>query len=459
MGRTRDRTSIGLWSVVSIGVGGMVGGGIFAVLGLSAQLARGGAPVAFAIGGIVAGLTAASYAKLAVRFPDRGGTITYINEAFGSGVTSGGLNVLLWLSYIVMLSLYASAFGNYFVTLVPGDPPGWTAKLALTGIVDALTVLNAASAASIGRAEEWIVAAKILILGVFVVAGLTTVDHARLLPAQWASPLSIVGGGMLIFVAYEGFELISNSAEDVTDPRSTLPKAFAISVGSVTVLYVLVAIVTIGVLSPSQITAAEDFALAEAARPQFGQLGFAVIAVAALLSTASAINATLYGATRLTFSVARSGELPKPFGRTLRGGPSEGLLITSVLTLVVANTLDLGRISTMGSAGFLIVFLAVNLAQFRLRSHDDSRVLPLVGATACASALVALAIEVGPSDRVAAGVAAGLVALSFGIEIAYRAATGRSITHRFDSHNSESDNSDSHRSDSDSSETERENRR
>lgn len=422
---------LGLWSVVAIGVGGMVGGGIFAVLGLSVQLTGGGAPLAFAIAACVAGLTASSYAKLSVRYPDRGGTITYLNEAFGGGVVSGGLNVLLWLSYIILLSLYAAAFGNYFVTLLPGDPPGWAAKLALSGAIVVLTALNGASAASIGKAEEWIVAAKVVILTVFVLAGVTAVDGGNLALSEWASPLSIVGGGMLIFVAYEGFELIANAAEDVDDPGTTLPKAFAIAVGFVAVLYVLVAIVTVGVLSLSEIEAAEDFALAEAARPRFGQAGFTIIAIAALLSTASAINATLYGSTRLTFSIARSGELPAPFGRTLRGGVSEGLLITSGLTLVVANSLDLGRISTMGSAGFLIIFAAVNIAQYRLRSPGDPRGLPLVGVAACVLAAVALAIEVGPNDPVAAAIAGGLVGGSFVIEVLYRAATGRSITHRF----------------------------
>ena len=107
-----DSDAMGLWGAVSIGVGGMVGGGIFAVLGLSVELTQSAAPLAFLLAGVVAGLTATSYAKLAVRFPSRGGTIVYLNEAFGGGLLSGGLNVLLWLSYVIMLSLYASALSS-----------------------------------------------------------------------------------------------------------------------------------------------------------------------------------------------------------------------------------------------------------------------------------------------------------------------------------------------------------
>lgn len=419
-----------LWQVVSIGIGGMVGGGIFAVLGLSASISGGAAPIAFGVAGGVAALTASSYARLSVRFPDRGGTITFLNEAFGGGVLSGGLNVLLWLSYIVMLSLYASAFGSYFLSLVPSGAPGWVANVALSTAIVALTALNAASAVSVGRAEEWIVAAKLVILAVFVVAGITAVDPGRLAPSEWASPLSIIGGGMLIFIAFEGFELIANTGEDVTD-LSILPKALAVSMATVTILYVLVATVTVGVLRPEQIETAQDFALAEAARPRLGQAGFTVIAIAALMSTASAINATLYGATRLTYAVARSGELPSPFRRTLRGGIGEGLLITSGLALVTANTIDLGRISTMGSAGFLIVFGAVNLAQFRLRRRGDPAWLPMVGVVGCIAALGALLMEVGGTDPVATAIAGGLVAAAFLTEFAYRGMTGRSISHRY----------------------------
>ena len=110
---------IGLWAVVAIGVGGMVGGGIFAVLGLAVQLAHGGTPVAFALAGVVALLTTYSYAKLSVAYPSRGGTVTFLDRAFGAGMFTGSLNVLLWLSYVVMLSLYAFAFGSYGATFLP----------------------------------------------------------------------------------------------------------------------------------------------------------------------------------------------------------------------------------------------------------------------------------------------------------------------------------------------------
>src|SRR5665811_2189916 len=132
---------------------------------------------------------------------------------------------------------------------------------------------------------------------------------------MWADPLAIVGGGMVICVAYEGFELISNAAEDVRDPGRTLPRALFSSVGIVIVLYVLVAIVTVGSLTLGQVKGASSYVLAEAARPGLGQAGFVLVVVAALLSTTSAINATLYGTARLSWTIARSGELPEAFDK------------------------------------------------------------------------------------------------------------------------------------------------
>ena len=255
-------------------------------------------------------------------YPSRGGTVTFLNETFGSGLFVGGLNVLLWLSYVVMISLYATAFAGYAASLVPGPTSALVEHLLVSGIIVVIAVLNVARASIVGRAEEWIVLAKLAILLLVVATALFGSDWARLSPTQWAGPLAIVGGGMVIFVAYEGFELIANAAEDVRDPRRTLPRALYLSVGIVIVLYVLVAVVTVGTLSFDQVRRASSYVLAEVARSALGPAGFVLVAVAALLSTTSAINATLYGTARLSWTIARSGELPEALDRQLWDRPS-----------------------------------------------------------------------------------------------------------------------------------------
>ena len=414
---------IGFWAVVAIGVGGMVGGGIFAVLGLAVQLAHGGTPVAFALAGVVALLTTYSYTKLSVAYPSRGGTVTFLDRVFGSGMLTGSLNVLLWLSYVVMLSLYAFAFGSYGATFLPPAWQGVGTHVLISLSVITIGGLNLLSAELIGKAESWIVGLKVVILLFFVGAGLTGIDSARLAPDTWSPPLQLAAGGMIIFLAYEGFELIANTAQDVDDAARTLPRAYFTAVGFVIALYVLVALVTVGNLPVDKIVAAKDYALAEAARPFLGQAGFTLIAIAAMLSTASAINATLYGAARLSYSIARDGELPATLERKVWGQPVEGLLITAGLTVLIANVFDLTSIATLGSAGFLLIFAAVNAANARQASHAGSRVwISVVGAAACLVALGALIWQTTTTDPGKLWILAAMLALALVIEGGYRLA-------------------------------------
>ena len=419
---------IGYWGIVAIGIGGMVGGGIFAVLGLAVELAHGGTPLAFAIAGLVALITAYAYTKLSVAFPSQGGTVTFLDQAFGSGVLTGGLNVLLWLSYVVMLSLYAFAFGSYGATFLPD---GWQdvgkhvlISLSILGIAG----LNLLSAKVIGEAENWVVGLKLAILLLFVATGLRGVTIAQIAPAAWSPMINVIAGGMIIFVAYEGFELIANTAHDVKQPAINLPRAYYTAVGFVILLYVLVAIVTVGNLSVDKIISAKDYALAEAAKPFLGNIGFTLIAIAALLSTASAINATLYGAARLSYIIAQDGELPALLEKKIWHEPLIGLLITTILTLLVANFFDLTSISTIGSAGFLLIFAAVNGANIRLASATGSRTwLSGVGVVACVGALAALLWQTATTSPQQLWILGAMVGLAFGIEAGYRALTGRKI--------------------------------
>ncbi len=416
---------IGLWGAVAIGIGGMVGGGIFAVLGLSVQITRGAAPLAFLLAGGVAVLTARSYALLSRSYPSRGGTVVFLDRAFGPSLFAGGINVLLWLSYIVMLALYAQAFGGYAASFLPAADRGLGRHLLLSAAVVLITGVNIVGATLVARTERVVVMVKLAILVLFVGVGMSGVSTVRLSPGQWSAPLSIVAGGMIIFLAYEGFELIANAAEDVADPGRTLTRAYYISVLSVIVLYVLVAVVAVGSLPVATLVGARDYALAEAARPTFGAAGFTMIAVAAMLSTASAINATLYGSARMTYTLATSRELPAELERPIWNQPMEGLLITAGATLVLANLLDLTSIATMGSAGFLIVFAAVNLAEARTAGERGSRPwLSRSAAVACVGALVAL---VATSSLSSVGVLVVMVALAFGIEATVRRLTGVSV--------------------------------
>ncbi|MEN6291942.1 MAG: APC family permease [Methanobacterium sp.] len=419
---------LGLLSVISIGIGGMVGGGIFAVLGFAVQLAGGGTYIAFALAGIVALITSYSYAKLSVTYPSEGGTVEFLDQAFGPGLTTGGLNILLFLSYIVMLSLYSFAFGSYLSSFFPAESQIIWRHIGTTGIIILMTILNIIGAKTVGKAEEWIVGIKISILLLFVLTGIWSVNTGQLQPSTWAPFISLVAGGMIIFVAYEGFELIANAAEDVKDPSKTLPRAYYSAVIFVVALYIFISIVTVGNLPVNQIIAAKDYALAAAAQPFLGVIGFTLVAIAALLSTGSAINATLYGNARVSYIVAKEGELPVELENKIWNRPIGGLLLTSAITLVIANIFDISNIATMGSGGFLIIFAAVNLSNLKVHAKTSSnKYLPILGAATCLFALAALIWQTALTSPFNILILAVLVVSAFVIEIIYTRFTGKHV--------------------------------
>jgi len=424
---SRDRGGVGLLGAIAIGVGGMVGGGIFAVLGTAVGLAGGGTPVAFVIAGAVALLTSYSYAKLSVRYPSAGGTTVFLDQAFGVDYLTGVLNLILWLSYLVTIALYAAAFGAYGVSFF-GSPPPWLQQALVAVAILVPALLNALDSNLVSRFETWIVAFKLALLVVVIATGAAYVDIGRIALDSWPSAPSLVVGGMVIFVAYEGFELIANAAEDVRDPERTLPRAFYGCVGFVIALYVLVAVVTVGAVPPETIRTAQDYALAEAARPALGPAGFRLVAVSALLATLSAINATIYGNARLGFTLARDGELPDVFERRTWNRPLAGVALTAGLSLALCLSVDLSSIAILGSAGFLGIFTAVNAAAFALAAETGARrAVTGAASAACLAALAMLLVHTGGEEPRTLWVLGGLVAGAALFELIYPRASGRTL--------------------------------
>jgi len=375
---------LGFWEAFSIGVGGMVGGGIFAVLGLTIDLAKGAAPVAFLIAGFIALVTAYSYAKLSVKYPSEGGSIEYIVQAFGNNTFSSIANNLLLMAYVIMLSLYASAFGSYGSALITGHEVPWIHKTFAVIVISTFVIINLLGAYLTGKAEDILVYTKVGILLIFIAIGFYTAQHfERLSPEYWESFIKIVTGGLIIFLAYEGFELIANSAKDVENPEITLPRAFYVSVIFVIFLYVIIAIVTIANVDFETAKKAQDYVLAIAAEPMLGKAGFVIIAIAAMISTASAINATIYGAGRAGYLIAKLGEIPKEFAKKVKNG-YEGMIILGLLAIIFATSFNIENISVAGSFGFLVIFGLVNYANYKLRNITNANpFLALLGAVLC----------------------------------------------------------------------------
>ncbi len=371
------KETLTLSELIALGVGGMVGGGIFSVLGLSALVSGHAAPLAFAFGGIIALLTGYAYVKLGLHFRSDGGSFTYLEHAFRQRNIAGIGGWLLLVGYIGAMGLYAYTFGVYGSAMLGGAFNTPTMHHILASLVLLVFLgINLYGVKASGQTELILVVVKVTILGLFAVAGLMTIKSDHLLPVLNHGMSGLIMGAALIFVAYEGFELIPNAVNEMENPERNLGKAIFGAIIITIIIYIFVALVAVGNLTPEEISKYKEYALAVAAKPALGEFGFLLIGLGALLSTSSAINATLFGTARLGMAMAKDEELPKAFSYTERTKdiPWVSLVIISMVTLVFVNIADLTIISSFASSTFLLIFFAINLSAIRLRQRIGANI-------------------------------------------------------------------------------------
>ena len=405
----------------------MVGAGIFSILGVVAEVAGNAMWLSFAIGGVVALLSTYSYAKLGATFPSAGGAVHFLVKSFGDGILAGGMNLFMWAGYIISLALYATAFGSYAATFFSTTSPLLIKSLAVVAVV-VLTLVNAFGAQWMGRSETLIVAIKVAILALFAGVGLWFVKPAILSPQLWPEAKSIMFGAGVLFIGYEGFGLVTNAAGDMRNPKQLLPRALYASVILVIIIYLAVAVTVTGNLTNDQIAAAKDYALAEAARPFLGAIGFRLIAIAALFSTASAINATLFGSANVCYMIAKDGELPVGLARSDWKQLTGGLLLTSILVILVTCAFDLSGIAMMGSAAFLLVYAVVNAGHLLVLKQTGANALIVwLSLLTCLTVFATLAVYTYQQQPQAVTALVVIAIGSFLAEAVYRKWTGRTI--------------------------------
>jgi amino acid transporter len=385
---------LSLKELVAMGIGGMVGGGIFSVLGLSVGVAGHAAPLAFALGGFIALLTGWSYIRLALSYHSDGGSFTYLEHAFSQPNIAGIGGWLLMAGYIGTLGLYAYTFGVYGSALLGNSDANLVVSHALaTGVLLTFLGVNLYGVQASGEAEDILVLIKVLILSLFAIVGLFYVRSDHLLPVFNTGGTGLLMGAALIFVAYEGFELIPNACNEMRDVQHDLGLAIIISIIVTTLIYILVSLVAVGNLLPAEIKLYKEYALAVAAKPFLGHAGFLLIGLGALLSTASAINATLFSTARLGLVMAQEKAIPKVFSHKERTKdiPFISLISITMVSILFVNTMDLTIISSFASSIFLLIFASINLAAFRLRQRISIQpILPLIALTLCFASLFVL---------------------------------------------------------------------
>ena len=423
--------SIGIWSAVAIGVGGMIGAGIFSILGIATKITGNLVYISFIIGGIIALLSTYSYAKLGTKYPSAGGSVEFLLRGFGDGILSGGFNFLLWFGYIFALGVYAEAFGSYAATFLPQDQSVLSVNILAILIILIFTSINFLGPKAVGRSETLIVGIKVAILLVFIFAGLFFIKPSLLIISHLPPVTDVLTAAALLFLGYEGFGLITNTAEDIKNPEKNISRALYIAVAFVIMIYVLVSVVLVGNLTIPEIAKTADYALSAAAEPFAGTIGFTIMAIAAIFSTSSAINATLYGGANVSYLMAKKGELPKFFNRTTWRDGKEGLIITSAMVILFVIFLNLTSVALMGSALFLIIYAGVNFAH--LKVHHETKAnkyiiwLAILG---CLFSLMVLIYYQIFNSPLTIELLITVVAIAFFIEFIYRRYNKRALKKR-----------------------------
>lgn len=393
--------NMGLMHVTMIGVGAMIGAGIFVLTGLAAGVAGPALILVFAFNGIVTGLTAMSYAELGSCFPEAGGGYLWVKQALPqpNGFLSGWIS---WFAHAVACSLYAVAFGAFSMDLLQisgvnltgllsrltsTEPHVLGAKLIAVFVTLLFAYINFRGAKETGQAESLVTMLKIIVISLFIGFGLYAILFGKL-EEPWKGhfngffqkgPLGIIMAMGLTFIAFEGYEIIAQCGEEVKNPKKNIPLSILLSLLIVVPIYILVAFVALGAVSPGGDTQTWQYlgqkgelAMIEAAEHfMMGRLGRIIFLIGGLFSTMSALNATVYSSSRVSFAMGRDHNLPGWFAKVhpRKRTPHMAVFISGALIIAMAVSLPIEDIASATDAMFLLLFIFVNLAVINLRKN------------------------------------------------------------------------------------------
>ncbi len=455
-----------LFDITMIGIGAMIGAGIFVLTGSAARVAGPAAVLAFGFNGLVTLLTAFTYAELGSAYPAAGGVYLWAKEGLPppAGFMSGWLS---WIAAIIACSLYASAFASFvrfilsYYGLFEAIQLGETTfaglefdhftKLLTVVVVLFFVFVNYAGVQTTGRTESIITVGKILVLGVFIALGANAMFQD---PTAWSRlteefiPAETGVAGILLamgltFIAFEGYEIIAQSGEEAKNPKRNIPRAIFLSILVVVFVYILTFIVALGIVQVTPdcgqawICFGEkdpELAMIESATARFGPLGLAIMASGGLLAATSALNATIYSSSRVSFAMGRDGNLPESLGAVhpKRKTPGNAVIMSGAIILAFAVLLPIEQIAVSASVIFLLLFTMANLSLLTLRKKKPELergfwvplypVIPVIGIVANLSLAVYVWNFPGKTGELGPGQVAWYVAilwLSIGLAYHY----------------------------------------
>jgi len=382
--RTR---SLSVRQAAFIGVGAMVGAGIFSLLGAAGEVAGAAVWLSFAIAGAIAMLQGYSFAKFGARFPSAAGLLEYVVRGYGDGHVAGILAWLILAANAIVTGMVAVSFGSYASAAVADDSTAWV-KIFAVLLVIAMSALNIVGSKAVARAQSIVVVVVLTMLTVFAVSTLKNLDPHLLAFSGYPSIKDIISSVALTFFAFLGFGVVTFTAKDLANPKRQLPRAMFLALGIATVIYIAVALGVFGTLTVEKVIASGGTALAVAAEPTLGRAGYWMMSVTALFSTAGATNAGLYPAAGLSEQMAATGQFPPSLGRRFADRAPAGLLLTALVAIILAAGFDLSSIASLGSAIALLVFTLVTAGHFRVWRETGAK--PWILAVAVTTTVVVL---------------------------------------------------------------------
>jgi amino acid transporter len=362
---------ISLFSATALGIGGMMGAGLFSLLGTASAHAGTHIPLAFLLGAIAASFSVYSYAKLGATFPSSGGAATFTVMSFGPGVISGGLNIFQYIAYLIAAALYAAGFSEYANTLLGGNLSPWEIKLIGAVIVAICAGINLLGTDIVGKAEMLAIGFVTLALILFSIGGIHVADAGAFQMTKWSINGIAIATGIL-YINYQGFGVVTNSSNAMQAPHKELPLAMFSALILVTIAYVLVSTASILLLTPAQMAIDSGHVLADAAQIVAGKVGFVVIGASALLACAAALNATIFAASNIAADMAQKNSVSEALGNEILNTELRALTISALLVVGLVLAFPLDVVGKMASLAFLLVYAAITYGHIRVRNQTGA---------------------------------------------------------------------------------------
>lgn len=376
---TRKRKKeLRLGELIAIALGGMVGGGIFSILGVSVELIGNATPVAILIGGILAMFAAYSYVKLSLLYKDEGATYSFFRKSFPrSPFASSAIGWLVVFGYISTIALYAFTFSSYFCSQFSILNTPVYQKLVGGGIIALFAVINLVSVKGMGKIEDLMVYTKIVVL-LFISGLLVGKGHIENMTPVFESSTSlsaILIVAAITFVAYEGFQLVIHAYNEMDEPQKNIPRAIYSAIVIATLLYIILAVSALSAIPKESIIQDKEYALAAGAQQYLGDFGLFIVIFGALLATSSAISGTLFGASRLMAVIAKDGYLPRFLSNKIKIHiPNYAVITMSILAFILILTGGLQIILEFGSITFIVVSFLMALSNFKMRKETKTSI-------------------------------------------------------------------------------------